>query len=724
MTTHETGNIKYTGRAFEQDADQAMGSDIVRALVELITNADDAYGPGTGTVSVEVLRGTAGQTVVSVSDTAKGLTPDELKACFSVLGEKTSGFNEGKVVRGLFGRGAKDTAAFGRTIFESIKSATYGRFELQRNGTWTLDSRAATDEDYRNLSIPPGGSGLRASVVIERAGITIPNRTELARRLTRHVQLRQLTNRREVTLRISNDGKRGQSSVLRWDEPSGDVLFNGDITIGPYDVTAHLLLLRLNTPSADRLDNYSSHGIVISARASSFVNTMFGETGPETAWLHGALYCPAIDDLIKNFDDDNGADPNNPSRLLRRDRDGLMAEHPFTVALTAAVLDVLSPILAEMRPKRDAVGGSAQLNEELREAGKVAAALLRNDLQRLDLEGNEGGLHPTSSSPFVMVPPQVAVRLGSRRTITVLISDLAIPADAEITAASLDPSIAGVTEMTERRPHATLTDTSILNIRIDTHRLGTTTASVGVAGESTGAACEIRVHDDPIVPDEPPHGLEWANSSMSVAQGKSRTILLRAPIELAPSGSLDASIELDGLGVELSTPEVTLSLTAKGWLEGRCGVKGAAVDATVVITASAAGERATGTIRVTRPTANSGLDVDFRIVDESQGSLRGFVRPVDTGYLVEIYARYPGLAPILGSKTKNGGWEHEHAPSARVAIAEAFASTLVDWLLRTEAAKSPFNYGDVDGMLFVRSKYVSRYLPPMVRQLAVGASSE
>ena len=52
----KAGKVQYTGRAFEQDASQAMGGDIVRALVELITNADDAYGANDGEINVEVLR--------------------------------------------------------------------------------------------------------------------------------------------------------------------------------------------------------------------------------------------------------------------------------------------------------------------------------------------------------------------------------------------------------------------------------------------------------------------------------------------------------------------------------------------------------------------------------------------------------------------------------------------------------------------------------------------
>ncbi len=135
MTMHQ-GKITYTGRAFAQDAELAMSGDIVRALVELITNADDAYGQADGDVVVEITRNEGEPVAVSVRDNAKGLTLEELENCFSVLGGVTSGFAQGDDVRGLFGRGAKDTAAFGRTVFESIKDGHYGQFELTSEGTF------------------------------------------------------------------------------------------------------------------------------------------------------------------------------------------------------------------------------------------------------------------------------------------------------------------------------------------------------------------------------------------------------------------------------------------------------------------------------------------------------------------------------------------------------------------------------------------------------------
>ena len=47
--------VTYGPRAFKQDATNAMKGDIVRGLIELITNADDAYGEAQhGKIRVEV----------------------------------------------------------------------------------------------------------------------------------------------------------------------------------------------------------------------------------------------------------------------------------------------------------------------------------------------------------------------------------------------------------------------------------------------------------------------------------------------------------------------------------------------------------------------------------------------------------------------------------------------------------------------------------------------
>ena len=43
MSAKRSGKLDYTKRGFQMDAEDAMQGDVVRALIELITNADDAY---------------------------------------------------------------------------------------------------------------------------------------------------------------------------------------------------------------------------------------------------------------------------------------------------------------------------------------------------------------------------------------------------------------------------------------------------------------------------------------------------------------------------------------------------------------------------------------------------------------------------------------------------------------------------------------------------------
>ena len=85
MTKISFGQLQYTSRAFNQDAQQAMRGDIIRALIELLTNADDAYTAKGGKIiiSIEIDKNDK-SILLSVHDTAIGLNQDMLIKCFGV----------------------------------------------------------------------------------------------------------------------------------------------------------------------------------------------------------------------------------------------------------------------------------------------------------------------------------------------------------------------------------------------------------------------------------------------------------------------------------------------------------------------------------------------------------------------------------------------------------------------------------------------------------------
>ena len=135
-----TGRVKYGKRAFHQDAVEAMRGDIVRGLIEAITNSDDAYGEDTthGKIRVEVEH-RHGPWKAIVRDRATGMRADDLERKIGGLGERTSGFEIGASVRGNLGRGAKDLAAFGTVTFESIKDCHLSKLTLEATGDYTID---------------------------------------------------------------------------------------------------------------------------------------------------------------------------------------------------------------------------------------------------------------------------------------------------------------------------------------------------------------------------------------------------------------------------------------------------------------------------------------------------------------------------------------------------------------------------------------------------------
>ena len=121
----QEGRVEYTDRALAGPLKQAMKGEIVRGLIELITNSDDAY------VDVELSRWPPGP------HPCAGRTPQESalesdrprpshrhqesgRTNHQGLGGRSSGFEEGRQKRGNLGRGAKDLAAFGPVTFRTI----------------------------------------------------------------------------------------------------------------------------------------------------------------------------------------------------------------------------------------------------------------------------------------------------------------------------------------------------------------------------------------------------------------------------------------------------------------------------------------------------------------------------------------------------------------------------------------------------------------------------
>ncbi len=714
--------ITYTSKGFVQDADQAMEGDVVRGLIELITNADDAYGASFGKIRV-VLRRSVTQTEpveISVCDEAKGLTTEEMEKAFLTLGGNTSGFAAGDDVRGLFGRGSKDTSWFGQSVFESIKDGVYSVLVLNRDGKGTIDAREVESTDYQRLHIPSGKNGLTATIRVFPNIAKVPDAQRLFQRISSHFQLRDINCRHEVLFEEILDGKRVQLHPVLWEVPEGEVLVDQDIVIPEYDATVHFTLKKLSRHNDSNVNDYSSNGIEVVGKRAAYMNSFFGLTGYGTGLLHGRISAPIVDELIRKFDKDDAAQAiseSNPIRLVRRDRKGLSEEHPFVRLLTARVVEILKPIVESLQPKAEHAGG-AQLRKELNQAIRAINDLMKQDLGESDDDDSVGPGRLFDAGPIIVIPPLIRGRSTSVRDITVLI-DASTLASGGLTLDLSNPNCEVISEPTSPIPHDTFDGVLVSRARIKLLKLGSTSAVFrAIADPELAGSGEVIVHDDPTPADEPPNCLEWKNSSMSVAVGKTRSLLLRAPVELGPSGSLTCLVDLEGDSAELIEPTVDLRLTKRGWLEGRVKVRGIKVGSNK-ITGVVEAQRAAGRLKVGLPSAHEGFNFEVTLEHSSQGSVRGFIRESDTGRELVILTQHPGVAPYIGQRRDDGSYTREQEPDSKAALVEVMASVAADFVLRRDVAVDPTMYRDIDMIVQKRNQLVSRYLRPLILSLNV-----
>src|SRR5512134_3159305 len=144
--------LQYADRVALQQADQAIRKDVLRALVEVITNCNDSYSrlesrgqQVSGDIIIEVQRKHK-NSVIRVRDRAEGMNDARMDKVVGTYGEATSGIKEDQHVRGMWGRGLKDAIfGLGHGSVRSIQDDSfYSSSLLLENGVPTFELESPT----------------------------------------------------------------------------------------------------------------------------------------------------------------------------------------------------------------------------------------------------------------------------------------------------------------------------------------------------------------------------------------------------------------------------------------------------------------------------------------------------------------------------------------------------------------------------------------------------
>ncbi len=700
-----SGRVEYKGRAFQQDAMAAMQGDIVRALIELITNADDAYGTQSrGSINIRI--GSSSDLpldkslceryplYVSVQDHAKGLDAHGMESCFAVLGGTNIDFQHAGMGRGLLGRGAKDVAAFGQARFEAIKNDRVSLFVLEENGDWRLsptDAEADVD-DYIRLGLMPGESGLTATVLVgSRFKRNVRSRRELVSELKDHAQLRHLLQRRQVVL---DDERSKEPSVFLEPRPiRGELILDKQVALQGYK-PIHLTIRKLPESVTAPLTAHSEHGILISGANASYENTLFSMEGrPEASVIAGEVNAPEIEELVRQFDaageDAAAGSTDNAIRLVARDREQLAREHPYFKALRDAVLKELLPVLDAMAAERaaDRKPGD-KLNKAFAAARIALARELQSIISEIDEEELEGpGSEGENVSDLAIIPPRLILHPGEERSLTVRLAGVegrpysatavhdSGPEVVEVVSASQEfsphPRLAAVNTTIRVKAGSAVGDARVVV------RCGelVAEASITVMGKSDGSGNAIDV-------------FEFERQQYVVAPERHRNLVVRGPITL-----LEQTVKISHTGVgALVTQDAVLKPAASGrHCEARVRFSALADAGTAFLEAvSESGSRANCRIDVREHAPAQGLDLEIRLDPASQRVWRASTEEIDGTIRVTIYAGHPALRKLLGTYSEaKAKYANEDDRTTRAVMAEIIALDLASFLVEREAERRP-----------------------------------
>lgn len=718
-------DLEVDRRTVIQNATLAI-RDVYDAIVELVTNADDRYQVLgiSGRIEIEVEERRGGTpSILRVRDFADGMTSHDMETKLSRMGGRVSGMEGGLAVRGTNSRGAKDVAALGLVIFESIGSdGRFHRCRITPSMVFELDRSTEADDDVRRRLGIRSGTGTVVTIEVASRH-RIPRHETLVQQASSLVRLRDILRdpAREVVIRrspnredvVSSPALQGTKRVSqRFDVP------------GYPSAQAKLVIYRSAIRFQRDKDRFRLGGILVKSRHAIHEASLFDaglESDSCAHWFYGRLTCEAIDELWNEFDErySSGQEPHehNPVPILDPSRkSGLTRDHPFVAALYGEALKRLRPLVEEERKR------------EQNQRSKIETRQTRTRLDALENAANQfmrewsdedEEEHPRDGETkaqgrrfqalgFMVSPPFTQLIVEHSRTFSLNVLQASFPEIETGATVQLEPLSSDI-ELGER----------FMPLEQHPTRDGVLHASWAVKGIRATPATGLRIRVGPIATDcvievlgseadryADVDQLRFSRQRYRVRTDKGRKrIRVLAPLALADQFGFAVRIDLSNDSFAVSGNTDLERRESLGVAIGDFSIKASRTNpARANITATLGGTQASAEIVPVDP---PGVGIHIRLEDVDHGSMRYRWKQND----LEIAARHPSLARYLGPKSEGfPGQEDRHF---RVLLAEIVADAVCSELLRRNIEANPIDYENADWDLYYAefSEYMTSFLP-------------
>ncbi|NOH12982.1 MAG: hypothetical protein HND51_15180 [Chloroflexi bacterium] len=357
MAVNNARRLEYHDRFALQQADQAIRKDMVRALVELITNSNDSYhrleeaGIETdGLIIIEIQRKMKNG-ILRIRDYAEGMDADTMNQAVGTYGAPTSGFLEGQSVRGLWGRGLKDSFyGLGHGTVTSIKDDLFYQSRLFIEDGAPMyeppgEAVPVTEKQRKQYQIPEG-NGTVMEIILSRPDVPVPRVDTLRFKLQQHFELRTIMEnpQRDITLReLKSSVSVKNEFPLGYRAPTGIRIYNEAFYVTGHPALVHLEVYRSDEPltTVSDVGDFADGGLlVISRRVVMALTLLKYNHNDHASRVYGTITCDYLHDLLQK---------EETEPILTATRDGLNWDHPFMKELRSEVELRLDPLVQAER---------------------------------------------------------------------------------------------------------------------------------------------------------------------------------------------------------------------------------------------------------------------------------------------------------------------------------------------------------------------------------------
>jgi hypothetical protein len=523
-------------------------------------------------------------------------------------------------------------------------------------------------------------------------------------KLQAHVQLRDLLNRNEV---FYFDERSKLEIKLSGLVPTGEKVIDQELIIPKYKHPVKIEIYRLSTKETSTLDEYSVHGMVVSGRGAAYENSFLHlSKRPEAGWFCGRLDAPEIHDLARSIDSDKEASALNPTRIVSRQRDGLVQNHPYFRALGSEVEKVLKPLFDAMAAEE---GAQRKEGDKLRKRFDAVSQVLANTLQEILDEADAGDL-PTSSDDdginfsLSIIPPRRVVKIGETVSLTVRAPETF---DLESIKFALD-SESNAFEIVDVRKES-WNQHPRLAVKHRTIRVLAKSRGTGILNAFSGdvrAECElIAVAFEPVTEVEP-ESLIFDPVHVKVAPTKAKNLILRCPLEYV--GEL---IEIQSSISGLQVPSQVRFKSSKSGKSAEILIRAlAGIDEGEAIVTARLDEEVTNcSVTIVESARNKNPKIKIEVVGNDNPPRRVDTLPEDGQLVIRIYGRHRSISKVLGKSTPNG-FENETTPAAQASIVEIVAQQLSIYAVERDSEKNPDRYPDAPSIFYKQQEFIPRFI--------------